>query len=279
MKNSSLILGFFDGVHVAHQVVIKSGLSDNSVLVTFKNSPNLYFQGHAEYILSREESLKKIYALGIKQIIELDFPTVVNWTADEYLQYLVKTYAPLSISTGYNHTFGLNQTGNANFLKLNQSKYGYKYFCIPPQKDGDDVISSTLIKKLLLKGDIERANKLLNSNFILNGKIIKGEKVARTMGFPTANFTYPQNIIKIPFGVYVARVFDKPAILNWGIKPTFNNTKNPILELHIPHFNKDLYNKSVRVEILKKIRDEKKFSGIDDLKKQIEKDIMQCLEL
>lgn len=269
----SLILGFFDGVHVAHQAVINSALGNYSVLITFEKSPKSYFTNNTEYILSRKNSLQKILSLGVKEVIELNFADIVNLNAEEYLRKIVEQYSPVSISTGFNHTFGANKSGNADFLFQNQEKYGYKYFCIPPQKDGDEIISSTLIRNCIKQGDVVRANRLLNSQFILEGEVIYGTQVAGKMGYPTANLIYPENIVKLPYGVYSARVDNKAAILNWGIKPTFNSEQKPILEVHILNFKGNLYGKNIRIKVLKKIRNEKKFTGIEELKAQIEKDI------
>ena len=161
--NKSLVLGFFDGVHKAHKAVINSAFefSDNVTLITFKDSPALYFGQKAEYILSRQNSIEKIKKLGVKEVVELDFPKIANMEAEEYIKYLIDTYHPISISTGFNHTFGRNKKGNSEFLKDNQNKYGYKYICIPPEKDSNDVISSTLIKKYLCEGNVEKADNLL----------------------------------------------------------------------------------------------------------------------
>ena len=289
--STSLVLGFFDGVHKAHKAVITSALefSDNVVLITFKESPAVYFGKEEEYILSRKDSLEKIKKLGVKNIVELDFSEIANKSAEEYLKYLIDTYKPVSISTGFNHTFGLNKSGNAEFLRNNQDKYKYKYICLPPVKDGNNIISSSLIRNYLKEGKVDKANSLLETNFILEGTVVHGAKIGRTIGFPTANINYPNGIVKLPFGVYcVSLAFLeregvrgqlKSAIMNWGMKPTVHNTVEPIVEVHILDFDGDLYGKDIRVEVLKQIRPEQKFSSLEDLKKQIKKDIKECSEL
>lgn len=277
----SLILGFFDGVHVAHQAVILSGVnfSPDSLLITFKDSPAKFFNHKCEYIIPREESLEKIKSLGVKDVLELDFDEIANMSAQEYLDFLYQEFAPVAISTGFNHTFGKNRVGNPEFLLQNQEKYGYKYFCIPPQLSDGDVISSTLIKKLLKDGDIVRANKLLQTNFLLKGVVVKGAQIGRKMGFPTANISYPSQIVKIPFGVYCVEVLGHKGVMNWGMKPTVHNVIQPIVETHIIGFDGDLYGKTLKFEIINKIRDEKKFNNLEELKTQIHKDIEICLKL
>ena len=275
---NSLILGFFDGVHIAHQAVICSAGLD-SVLVTFRNSPASYFNKTTEYICSREESVNRIKMLGVKEVIELDFPEIAGMTAEAYLEYLVNNFAPISISTGFNHTFGFNKSGNPEFLEKNQKKYGYKYICVPPQLIDGQVVSSTLIKNLLIEGKTAEANKMLGRNFALEGIVIKGAQLGRTIGFPTANIEYPQNIVNLPFGVYKIETTGHAGIMNWGMKPTVHNTLTPVAEVHILNFNEDLYGQKIRIEVINKIRSEKKFSGLDELKQQIKKDINTCLEL
>lgn len=278
--NRGLILGFFDGVHVAHQAVILSAVNyaQKTSLITFKESPSIYFNSECEYIYPREKSVEKIKSLGVDEVVELDFSQIADMNADDYIKFLVDKYNPVSISTGFNHTFGKNKSGNPDLLRTCSTKYGYKYFCIEPQKYESEVVSSTLIKKYLKEGKIEIANKLLGSNFCLEGKVVHGAQIGRKIGFPTANINYPKDIVKIPFGVYSGLVGEKHAMINWGMKPTLNNTKEPVVEVHILGYEGDLYGKVLEVEILKKIRDEKKFNSLEELREQIEKDKSECLK-
>lgn len=280
--NKGLILGFFDGVHLGHQEVIKSALNyaDKAVLVTFKNSPAEYFSGNYEYIFPRKKSLSYIKEV---EVVELDFKEIATMPAEKYLEYLVNEFQPVSISTGFNHTFGFNKSGDIKLLEACQEQYGYKYFCVPAQMYKNEPISSTRIKSLLKTGDVENANIMLGRPFSLEGEVIHGAQIGRKIGFPTANIMYPEHIVKLPFGVYGGKLGGKynnhPAVINWGMKPTVNNTKEPVVEIHIPGFNGDLYGQNIEVEILKKIRDEKKFESLEELKTQIKKDTEECLKL
>lgn len=272
---NGLILGFFDGVHLAHQEVIFSAVKFSScpILVTLKN-----FNKTKELILERSDSFAKIKSLGVKEIVELDFSQISGMQADEFLEFLKNEYAPISISTGFNYTFGKDRCGNTKTLEANQEKYGYKYFCIPPLKYNEEVISSTFIKQKLIAGDLHLANELLGSNFTISGVVKKGAQIGRTIGFPTANIDYPENIVKIPFGVYYVKIGDKRGIMNWGMKPTVHNTLSPVSETHIFDFDGDLYGQELRIEILNRIRGEIKFNNLEELKKQIKKDIEACLK-
>ena len=279
MEKVSLILGFFDGVHKGHRDVIKSALcADKTILITFKDSPALYFGKSFDYIYPREKSYSIIKSLGVDEIVEHDFSTLAEITAEDYLESLIKKYSPNSISTGFNHTFGKGRAGNSDFLEENQSKYNYKYICSPACMIEDEIVSSTRIRELLSEGNIEKANKFLGSSFSLKSTVIHGEMLGRKLGFPTANMLYPDNIVKIPYGVYGVKVMGKSAVLNWGIKPTVNG-KSEILEVHIPNYEGDLYDLPLEVEFIKKIRDEKKFANLEELKHQIKKDVEECLKL
>ena len=129
------------------------------------------------------------------------------------------------------------------------------------------------------EGQVEQANELLGSNFSISGMVIKGAQLGRTIGFPTANVKYPPDIVQIPYGVYAARVDGHAGVLNWGIKPTVHNTKEPIVEVHILDYEGDLYGKNIEIDILKKLRNEQKFASLEELKLQIKKDAEECLKL
>ena len=274
MENG-LILGFFDGVHLAHQEVIKSAVEFSScpILVTLKN-----FNKSKELILERKDSYSKIKSLGVKKIVELDFSQISGMPAEEFLDFLKKEYNPISVSTGFNYTFGKNRCGSTGTLEKYQEKYAYKYFCIPPLKYKNDIISSTLIKQKLVEGDIHLSNELLGSNFVLSGVVKKDAQIGRTIGFPTANIDYPKNIVKIPYGVYYVKIGNNRGIMNWGMKPTVHNTLNPVAETHIFDFDGDLYGQNIKIELLNRIRGEIKFNNLDELQQQIKKDIDECLK-
>ncbi|MBR6127586.1 riboflavin biosynthesis protein RibF [bacterium] len=278
---TSLVLGFFDGVHIGHQAVIESAVNfkigNKVVLLTLNDSPAKFFGKPAEYIFSRENSIKKLKLHGVDEVVADDFDKVHRISAEEYLNSIIKKYNPESVSTGFNYTFGFNKTGTPDFLK----KYdgNFTYICTPPVTIDNEIVSSTLIKNCLKSGDIKKANKLLGSNFILEGTIIQGNKLGRQIGFPTANFDYPKEIVKIPFGAYIIKTDKHLGIMNYGVKPTVTGKNKPIVEVHLINFQGDLYGKKLTVNILEKIRDEKKFSRLEDLKIQLQKDKEECLKL
>lgn len=278
-KGKTLILGFFDGIHAGHRNVIDKALKTNNetVLLTFPQSPAEYFGTKSSYIYTREHSYKLIKALGVDNIIEKDFSFLANISAESYLESIIQNYNPEYIVTGFNHTFGANRQGQPEFLKSKQEKYNYTYICTEPFCIENEVVSSTKIKDFLANGEIEKANKFLQEDFCLSSCVIEGSRIARTLGFPTANLRYPDKIIKIPYGVYKVEVLNMPAIMNWGIKPTFGNNEE-VLEVHIPNYNADLYNKELEISIKNKIRPEKRFLSKEELVAQIKKDVQECLK-
>ena len=282
--NLSLALGYFDGVHLGHQAVINSAVNfakehnTKSAVITFKDHPCCYFWGVCpKYILTRQERENRIAKLGVDYIYELDFESISGLTAEEYLKdVLIRHFTPSAISTGYNHNFGYKKSGNVKFLDANAAKFGYKYFELPPQNLNNEIISSTEIRKLLSRGNIEKANKMLGYNFYITGTVVKGQQIGRTIGFRTANLVYPPELIDLPFGVYAANVrYDGEiykGIANFGVRPTVNG-HGTSLEVHLLDFDKDIYGQKITVEFNKMIRKEKKFASLEELKEQIKRDI------
>lgn len=282
--NLSIALGYFDGVHIGHRAVIKSAVdfakqnNTKSAVITFSDHPYCYFKGVCpKYILTREEREKRIESLGVDYLYELNFEDFANLTAKEYLNnILIKHFYPISISTGWNHNFGKNKSGDVIFLAEQSKNYNYEYFKIPPQKINNEIISSTEIRKLLNKGDIEKANLMLGQNFSIEGEVVKGNQIGRTIGFRTANLVYPPELIELPYGVYSVDSTYGKGIANFGIRPTINGSHTS-LEVHILNFEKDIYGEILNVNFNKIIRAEKKFPSLDALKKQINLDIKQII--
>ncbi|MCM1265519.1 MAG: bifunctional riboflavin kinase/FAD synthetase [Candidatus Gastranaerophilales bacterium] len=287
--NTAIGLGFFDGVHSGHQALISNLVEyakNNdlvSVIVTFQKSPAENFLKNVRYITSKYDRNKLIELLGVDILIELDFnDELMNLSHDEYLEkILYENLKPKAIFTGFNHTFGKDKKGTPMFLKAKEKEYDYKYFEVSPIKNDGEVVSSTLIKKYLETGNIKRANDFLSRNFKISGKVIEGNKIGRTIGFPTANIDYPVRMAEIPFGVYSALVNvngkSYKGVLNYGIKPSIKEeNKKPVAEVHILGFNEDIYGEIIEVSLIDMIRKEMKFNSVGDLKKQIEEDVKKC---
>lgn len=288
IPNLSLALGFFDGVHLAHQKLIKKAVdfarqnSTKSAVITLKQQPYCFFNNiEPKYICSRQESFKIIENLGVNYLIELDFKEVSGMTSLEYLKdILVKNFSPIGIFTGFNHHFGLHREGNCDFLSKYAQEFGYSFFALPSQEINGKLISSSAVRQYLEQGKIEGANSMLGRDFSVGGVVVEGSKIGRTINFPTANINYPDDIVQIPNGVYgvKAKLQDGrilKGIANFGVKPTVCDNCSKVLETHILEgFDEDIYGQKIKIYFMKFIRPEEKFSGIEELKEQIKKDIL-----
>jgi riboflavin kinase/FMN adenylyltransferase len=290
IPNLALALGFFDGVHLGHQEVISCAgdfakhVNCKSAVVTFKEHPYCYLQKESpKYILTIEDKYKYIEKLGVDYLIELDFADVCQMKPIEYLEeVLVKYFSPKAISTGFNHHFGVNKTGNVIFLSECQSRYNYIYLATPPQSIFGDIISSTAIRAFIKTGVVDLASSMLGRKFEVSGTVIKGHELGRILGYPTANIVYPLDIVEVPYGVYDVDVtFDDGSVhrglANFGIKPTVSEEDVPSLETYIIDFDGNLYDKDIKVAFTRMIRPEVKFQNIEELKAQIDLDVQSLL--
>ncbi len=288
-KGLALALGYFDGVHSGHVEVVKSAVTfarengTQSAVITFQEHPQVILRGSSPaYITTVEQRREKLAQLGVDFCYELNFADISGFSGREYLQnILIENFEPISISTGFNHYFGVEKSGSPELLASCSEEFGYKYFKIPSVEVLGETVSSSLIRKKLSQGEICAANALLGHSFAVNGVVKKGVGLASNIGFKTANLTYPKNIVRVPFGVYATRVsidgMSYLAIANFGVKPTFTSlVDEPVLEVHILDFNRDIYGRELRVEFLDFIRFEKKFVSVEELVAQIKRDIL-CL--
>lgn len=281
----SLCLGFFDGVHEGHKVVMKNAVNlakqsgTKSAVVTFSQHPLCYLQNRTpQYIMSLEDRLALVEKQGIDYAYVLDFDdSTADVLAYDYLKdVLVEYFSPKFITTGFNHYFGANKQGDACFLRNYQDEFGYKFFEIPPITFNNILISSSRIRQMISEGQIEFLPNLLGSHFFVKGRVITGNRIGRTLSFPTANLKYPADVIKLSKGVYIGFVeFESKkyqAIINFGKRPTISDTKELLLEAHLLDFNENIYDKDVKISFVKKIRDEQRFVTLPDLKSQLIKD-------
>lgn len=288
-KGLSLAFGFFDGVHLGHQAVIKSAVdfggkyNCKSAIITFQDHPCCFFYDvQPKYIIRRHDKVKMFEDLGVDYLYILKFDEyLAMMDASNYLKdVVVKNFAPTAISTGFNHSFGAKKSGDVKLLCTMQQEFCYQYFEVPPVLYNSEIISSTRIREDLALGNIEMVNAMLGYDYFLEETVVEGQKLGRTIGFKTANLFYPENLVEIGKGVYKVKVehdgktYD--GIANYGLRPTVTNTDKSTLEVHILDFDKDIYGEQIKVTFLKKIRDEKKFDSLDELKSQIQNDIIKA---
>lgn len=287
ISDTSLALGFFDGIHKGHKKVLQSAISlskklgTKSCVLTFKNHPIEILYGiKPEFITTYKERIAIFEDMGFDIIIMADFTKeLANLSAEEYFKKILLNLSPKSISIGYNHKFGTNQSGDRYFLENFSQKFGFILDIIDMQRNKNEIISSTYIRNAIKIGDVEFAQKLLENPYTVENAVIHGAKRGRTINFPTANLEFPKNKIVPPFGVYAGYTkIDKKnliSIANIGLRPTFSDINEPLLEIHIVNFDEDIYGKNIKFEFVKKIRDEVKFFDINTLKSQIRKDLTE----
>ncbi len=285
-KNLVIALGYFDGIHIGHRKIINTLLKmahENnlkSAVVTFDKNPANYFSQEQTLDIQNYKDKELILeGMGVDFLYELDFEQFKNISAQEYLKdILVKNLNPKIIIVGYNHTFGKDKSGNAEFLKSQEENYGYRTIIVPEIKYNDcELVSSTIIRQRIELGHLNAVKALLGRNFTIRNSVIQGEKYAQKFGYPTANLLWPNSLVKLPYGVYFgfaqgSSFKTTPALISWGTKPTMSDGKSEILEAHIYNLDEDLYGKIIKIGFIKKLREQEKFANIKLLKEQMDKD-------
>jgi len=287
-KGLSLAFGFFDGVHLGHKAVIKSAVDfarenwTKAAIITFLDHPCCYFyKVQPQYIITKHDKIRFFEDLGVDYLYFLKFDEyLAMMDASEYLRdVIIKNFAPTAISTGFNHSFGAKKSGNVHMLEKMQNEYNYKYFEVPPVLFDKEIVSSTRIREDLALGNIDMVNSMLGYNYFLEETVVEGKKLGRQLGFKTANLIYPDDLVNIGRGVYKVKVehngYAYDGIANYGLRPTVETAEKSALEVHILDFDQDIYGEKIKVTFLKKIREEKKFNSLEELKLQINKDILE----
>lgn len=284
-KGIIIALGYFDGIHIGHKKIINHIVQQarlkktKSAIITFDKNPADYFSEKATPNIQTYKDRQIILnSLGVDYLYELDFEKYKDLNAHDYLNnVLVKNFEPQMIVVGYNHTFGKDKSGSPSLLKEFAAKYNYECIVVPEQKYQEkEEVSSTQIRKRIQYGHLNAIKALLGRHFSVRNSVIKGNKVARTLGYPTANLVWPSSMAKLPYGVYFGYVQTGAkmhhALISWGTKPTLTNGSNEILEAHLYDFNENLYGKIIKVIFIKKLRDEENFGNIRVLATQLQKD-------
>ncbi|MAL23846.1 MAG: riboflavin biosynthesis protein RibF [Xanthomarina sp.] len=286
-------IGTFDGVHIGHRKIIerlvqtakKSQL--HSVVLTFFPHPRMVLQKDAniKLINTIEERSRILEQLGLDVLVIKKFTKEFSrLTAEAFVsEILVKQLQVKKIIIGYDHHFGRNRAANIDDLKAFGNMYDFEVEEISAQDINEVSVSSTKIRKALNSGDLKTANKYLGANYILSGKVVKGKGLGNTLGFPTANIHIKESYKLIPkHGVYIVKATIKTqtvfGMMNIGTNPTIDSNNQQSIEVHFFNFNEAIYNKNLVIELLDRIRDEKKFDSLDHLKNQLQKDRLTALQ-
>ena len=287
-QRSVIAIGNFDGIHLGHQKVInqaKQKAKKNKLpfgIITFEPVPVMFFNPKIRNhrINSLEQKKNQLKKLKIDFLIIIKFNKFFSsLSAEQFIEKIINKKARCKfLYVSKNFKFGFKRQGNIQTLKKLENLFKYQTIITVPLKKDKKIISSTLIRKKISTGKIFEVTKLLDREWTVKGKVIKGKKRGRTIGFPTCNIKMSDYIIP-RLGVYAVNVrgsaFKKKGISNVGYRPTFNG-QSLLLETNIFGINKNLYNKEISISFKKFIRPEKKFKNLEHLKKQIKIDITQA---
>jgi riboflavin kinase/FMN adenylyltransferase len=285
-RSCVVTIGTFDGVHLGHKAILDHLVTTarqnrlDSVLLTFFPHPRMVLQQDFQIklintIAEREELMEET---GLDHMVIHPFTMEFSrLNASEFVRdFLVNRLHAKKIIIGYDHRFGRNRNATIEDLREYGLTYGFDVIEIGVQQMNEVAVSSTKIRRAVQEGNIERANSFLGYPFMLSGTVVEGRGIGKTLDFPTANLKIDQDYKLIPsMGVYIVRskingqtVF---GLTNIGLNPTVGGTKKTI-ETYFLDFNKNIYNKPIRLEFIKRIREEKQFSSIEDLRIAIQKD-------
>ena len=269
MHGGVLLLGGFDGLHVGHRRLLarakEYGLPVGVMTIVGGKS------GGCLFTLAEREKI--FQSAGVDFTFELPFEEIREMSPVQFIEALELQFAPVAFVCGEDFRFGKSALGTPRTLKMLAKASAD---VLPLMEVGGEKVSSSTVKRLLGAGELTAASELLGEPFFLQGEVVSGRKVGRTIGFPTANMLYPKEKFAVPLGVYETSVSveknDYKGITNFGAKPTFSDGQ-VCVETYIDGFSGDLYGREITIRFLRKIRDVKKFESIDALKKQLQADL------
>lgn len=256
-KRIALAIGDFDGMHLAHRTVVTG--AENTIVYCVNNKFSLL--------------QKSIFERRYPNTVFADFDEIKDMNGNEFIEkIIIDKFNAGIVLCGFNFRFGKNAACTALDMRTYLEKKDIWVRILEHLDFEDEPISSTRIRKAVLNGDIEKANKMLGYNFTFESEVIQGDKRGRTIGFPTINQHLPDGLIVARYGVYESRAFidgkEYKAFTNIGIRPTWK-VDTPLAETHIFGFSGDLYHRVIRIELVRYLREEKEFSSVDELKEQL----------
>jgi riboflavin kinase/FMN adenylyltransferase len=287
-RNAWIALGNFDGVHMAHQEIIRTCISKAkdagvpAMVVTFSPHPVKVLAPHKHHvsIISETQRREIIKGLGIDYLLEIPFNQEFAATsAQDFITTILEDQLNVQgVVTGYNFYFGHKRQGDSKMLSKHALRKGWQYISVKQISVEHFDVSSSEIKRMLAIGGVGIAAKMLGHFYFLDGQVVKGRQQGSKMGFPTANLKISDDVVMPMFGVYLVETNYGPGVANFGVRPTITQKDeiNPMLEVHLFDFAQNIYNKDMRVKFLQLIRPERTFPDIDALKYQIANDCNQA---
>lgn len=283
-KNNSVVtIGFFDGIHKAHQVLLNNLVTKakennyESVVITFSDEVLSLFK-MSNNIMTLDDKLGILRQLGVDNVVVLSpLDNFMGMSAKEFKEVYLDSLNTKIVVCGSDFSFAKNKEGNIEYLKNNSN---YEILEIEDIFDeNSNKISSTYIRNLLKEGKVDLANKYLYSNFSTNSLVISGKEIGRTIGFKTANLLINNQLKLLKHGVYFGKVFfdnmEYKAMINVGYNPTVNDEESLKVEVHIANFNKEIYDDTIKVVFVKFHREEKKFASLNELQTQLQLDLIK----
>ena len=289
LQDSWLTIGVFDGVHRGHQEILAkltAGAHQNgapAVVLTFWPHPAVVLGKRYDLktLTTPEERAELLGAQGVDAVVTHPFtPDFAKLSALDFMRLTSRRLGLRSLWIGYDFALGHNREGNLERLTEVGEKLGYGVQAIGPVKNGEDVLSSSLIRQRIREGNVSRAAENLGRYYALSGPVVHGDGRGRKINIPTANIDYPMDKVIPANGVYATWIWVDgqriPAATNIGINPTFTPDKQtPNVEAHILDFNRDLYGQDVKLDFVQFLRPEMKFESVEALLKKIDEDIGQ----
>jgi riboflavin kinase / FMN adenylyltransferase len=292
-KNAVVTIGTFDGVHLGHKQIIHQlkkeadRINGETLIITFHPHPRKVVAAEkpAIHLLNTlEEKAALLEYEGIHHLVVVPFTeSFAAQSATAYIDdFLIKYFHPHTLIIGYDHKFGRGREGDFHLLEKFAAKKGFELIEIPQHILNESAISSTRIREALLHARTSEANQLLGYNYFLKGKVVEGNKLGRTIGYPTANLSVDPEKLIPGNGVYAVKVKmggdahgktlrEFGGMMNIGFRPTVDGSKR-VIEVNIFHFDEDIYGEVLEVEFISYLRGEEKFQGLDKLKEQLAKD-------
>lgn len=295
LGESAVTVGFFDGVHRGHSFLVSklkelaSNANLQTVVVTFLRHPAESVLGcdAPSVLCTNIQKLQWLSKLGVDVVVLLDFDREMSMlTSEDFIFMVVKRMLKAKILlTGYDNKFGSDRwKEHYEYLEYCR-KVGVEFYETPPYYIGGKVVSSSVVRKHIEMGHMEDAAQCLGRPYILTGKVVAGEHIGRTIGFPTANLSLAETRLLVPLcGVYAVRVDmeneekEYSGMMNIGSRPTFNG-KEQTIEVNIFGYSGNIYSRMLQVQVLKRIRKEQRFASTDELKAQLERDKKECMKV
>jgi riboflavin kinase/FMN adenylyltransferase len=284
--NVQVTIGNFDGVHRGHRDFLSKIKQDckkskaKFLVITFVPHPVQILRAQTGFLINTFPERRELLSeCGVDYLMEIDFTRDFSTLSpQDFLEKFVFVFSGIEkLYLGHDFAFGANKSGNYNVAKDLCDKYKVHLVLQDEFQLEAETISSSIVRSEISSGHMEKVESLLGRKYFLSGRVIKGEGRGRQIGFPTANLGYDKELIVPQRGVYVTQTTFKDltynSVTNIGFNPTFNSGNTINIETHLLDFNRDIYGEIVRVSFVKKLRDEKKFSSVNDLINQIEQDV------